>query len=84
MQQCIEKIFLLRAVLSYMVEDKPQYDGGIISQLGLMSSFASIFGSLYVYFVADDELLGIFVGLWAPTLILISREVDKMMGWMAE
>ena len=84
MQQCIEKIFLLRALLISMAEDKPQYDGGIISQLGLMSSFASIFGSLYIYFVADDELLGIFVGLWAPTLILISREVDKMMGWMAE
>ena len=84
MQQCIEKIFLLRVLLIYMAEDKPQYDGGIISQLGLMSSFASIFGSLYIYFVADDQLLGIFVGLWAPTLILISREVDKMMGWMAE
>lgn len=84
MQQCIEKIFLLRRSLIYMAEDKPQYDGGIISQLGLMSSFASIFGSLYIYFVADDQLLGIFVGLWAPTLILISREVDKMMGWMAE
>ena len=67
-----------------MTEDKPQYDGGIISQLGLMSSFASIFGSLYIYFVADDQLLGIFVGLWAPPLILISREVDKMMGWMGE
>lgn len=84
MQQCTEKIFLLRVLLIYMTEDKPQYDGGIISQLGLMSSFASIFGSLYIYFVADDQLLGIFVGLWAPTLILISREVDKMMGWMAE
>ena len=84
MQQCTEKIFLLRVLLIYMAEDKPQYDGGIISQLGLMSSFASIFGSLYIYFVADDQLLGIFVGLWAPTLILISREVDKMMGWMAE
>ena len=84
MQQCIENILLLRVLLIYMTEDKPQYDGGIISQLGLMSSFASIFGSLYIYFVADDQLLGIFVGLWAPTLILISREVDKMMGWMAE
>ena len=84
MHQCIEKIFLLRALLIYMTAHKPQYDGGIISQLGLMSSFASIFGSLYIYFVADDQLLGIFVGLWAPTLILISREVDKMMGWMAE
>ena len=67
-----------------MSESKRQYDGGVVSQIGLMSSFASIFGSLYIYFTVDDQLLGIFVGLWAPTLILISREVDKMMGWMAE
>ena len=67
-----------------MSESKKQYDGGVVSQIGLMSSFASIFGSLYIYFVVDDQLLGIFVGLWAPTLILISREVDKMMGWMAD
>jgi len=82
MQQCIEKIFLLHLSLYNMGKDL--YDGGIISQLGLMASFASIFGSLYIYFIADDQTLGIFVGLWAPTLILISREVDKMMGWMAE
>ena len=67
-----------------MSESKRQYDGGVVSQIGLMSSFVSIFGSLYIYFVVDDQLLGIFVWLWAPTLILISREVDKMMGWMAE
>jgi len=24
--------------------------------------------------------LGIFVGLWAPTLILFSQEIDKMMN----
>ena len=84
MQQCIENIFLLRSFSKSMSESKRQYDGGVVSQIGLMSSFASIFGSLYIYFVVDDQLLGIFVGLWAPTLILISREVDKMMGWMAE
>ena len=67
-----------------MSESKKRYDGGVVSQIGLMSSFASIFGSLYIYFVIDDQLLVIFVGLWGPTLILISREVDKMMGWMAE
>ena len=67
-----------------MDDKKNQYDGGSISQLGLMASFGSIFGSLYIYFIANDQTLGIFVGLWAPTLILISREVDKMMGWMAE
>ena len=84
MQQCIENIFLLRSFSKSMSESKRQYDGGVVSQIGLMSSFASIFGSLYIYFVVDDQLLGIFVGLWAPTLILISREVDKMMGWMAD
>ena len=57
-----------------------QYDGGIVSQLGLGASFVSIFGSLYIYFVSEDQSLGIFVGLWAPTLILISREIDKMLG----
>ena len=65
-------------------EDMGQYDGGMISQLGLGASFISIFGSLYIYFVNEDQSLGIFVGLWAPTLILISREVDKMLGWMSE
>ena len=65
-------------------DSKSNYEGGMISQLGLLASFASIFGSLYVYFVQEEDLLGIFVGLWAPTLILISKEVDKMMGWMAE
>lgn len=61
-----------------------QYDGGIVSQLGLGASFVSIFGSLYTYFVSEDQSLGIFVGLWAPTLILISREIDKMLGWMSK
>ena len=67
-----------------MSEGKSQYDGGVVSQIGLMCRFASILGSLYIYFVFEDQQLGIFGGLWAPTLILISREVDKMMGWMAE
>ena len=61
-----------------------QYDGGMVSQLGLGASFISIFMSLYIYFVNEDQSLGIFVGLWAPTLILISREVDKMLGWMSK
>ena len=61
-----------------------QYDGGIVSQLGLGACFIFIFGSLYIYFVNEDQLLGVFVGLWAPTLILISREVDKMLGWMSK
>ena len=70
---CLEKLKIMS-----------QYDGGIVSQLGLGASFISIFGSLYIYFVTEDQSLGIFVGLWAPTLILISREVDKMLGWMSK
>jgi|TARA_B110000116_G_scaffold176603_1_gene152830 nicotinamide riboside transporter PnuC len=65
-------------------DSKSDYNGGMISQLGLLASLASIFGSLYIYFVQEEQLLGIFVGLWAPTLILISKEVDKMMGLMVE
>ena len=38
-----------------------QYDGGMVSQLGLGASFISIFGSLYIYFVSEDQLLGVFV-----------------------
>ncbi len=84
MHCCTENTLLACRTKHNMDEKKNQYDGGIVSQLGLMASFGSIFGSLYIYFISDDQMLGIFVGLWAPTLILISREVDKMMGWMAE
>ena len=84
MHCCTENTLLACRTKHNMDEKKNQYDGGIVSQLGLMASFGSIFGSLYIYFIADDQMLGIFVGLWAPTLILISREEDKMMGWMAE
>ena len=78
MQQCTEKIFLLHRSLYNM--GKGMYDGGIISQLGLMASFASIFGSLYIYFVADDQTLGIFVGLWAPTLLLLSDRIEEILN----
>ncbi|MEC8541795.1 MAG: hypothetical protein VXY53_08160 [Candidatus Thermoplasmatota archaeon] len=37
-------------------------------------------GSLYIYFINGEEMLGIFVGLWAPTLILLANETEK---WMA-
>jgi len=39
----------------------------------------SVVGSLYVYFISGDQNLGIFVGLWAPTLILASKEIEEMM-----
>ena len=36
--------------------------------------------SIYIYFSYNggDEMLGIFVGLWAPTLILYAQELDKL------
>ena len=39
----------------------------------------SVVGSWYVYFVSGNQDLGIFVGLWAPTLILASKEIEEMM-----
>ncbi len=39
----------------------------------------SVVGSLYLYFVSNDTDLGIFVGLWAPTLILATKEIEQWM-----
>ena len=53
---------------------------GQIVKIGLAASAASIIASIYFFFMHDggDTELGIFVGLWAPTLILFSQEVDKI------
>ncbi len=51
---------------------------GLISKLGLAASAISIVGSLYIYFGMEEEMLGVFVGLWAPTLILFSQEIEKL------
>ena len=50
-----------------------------ISKIGLAASSLSILASLYIYFIHDDPMLGIFVGLWAPTLLLFSQEIEKLM-----
>ena len=47
--------------------------------LGFYSCLASVLGSIGIYFGQGDEMLGIFVGLWAPTLILFSQEIEKLM-----
>ena len=52
---------------------------GQISKIGFVASMLSVVGSLYVYFVSGDQNLGIFVGLWAPTLILASKEIEELM-----
>lgn len=50
---------------------------GNISKFGLIASMLSVVGSLYLYFVESNEQLGIFVGLWAPTLILATKEIEE-------
>ncbi len=53
---------------------------GQMTKMGLAASAISIIASIYIYFSHDggDPMLGIFVGLWAPTLILYAQELDKM------
>tara|TARA_A100001037_G_scaffold158008_1_gene142396 strand:- start:684 stop:866 length:183 start_codon:yes stop_codon:yes gene_type:complete len=54
---------------------------GQIAKAGLAASAVSIIASIYIFFVHNggDAELGTFVGLWAPTLILFSQEIDKLM-----
>ena len=51
---------------------------GNIAKIGFIASMLSVVLSLYIYFVSEDQMLGIFVGLWAPTLILAAKEVQEM------
>ena len=53
---------------------------GQLARIGLIASMLSVVGSLYLYFVTGDENLGIFVGLWAPTLILATKEIEDWMN----
>jgi len=50
---------------------------GKLAKIGLIASMLSVVGSLYLYFITGDEQLGIFVGLWAPTLILATKEIEQ-------
>ena len=52
---------------------------GQISKIGFVASMLSVVLSLYLYFALDDQNLGIFVGLWAPTLILATKEIEEML-----
>ncbi len=52
---------------------------GQLAKFGLIASILSVVGSLYLYFIGGDEMLGIFVGLWAPTLILATKEIEDWM-----
>ena len=50
-----------------------------ISRIGFVASMLSVALSLYIYFVSGEKELGIFVGLWAPTLILASKEIEEIL-----
>ena len=52
---------------------------GPVARIGLIASMLSVVLSLYIYFVSDDQMLGVFVGLWAPTLILATKEFEALM-----
>lgn len=52
---------------------------GNIAKIGLIASMLSVVLSLYIYFIGDDQMLGVFVGLWAPTLILATKEFQVLL-----
>lgn len=52
---------------------------GKVARVGLVASMLSVALSLYIYFITPNEMLGIFVGLWAPTLILAAKEFDEIL-----
>jgi len=46
-------------------------------KVGLFSSVASIVGSIAIYALHSHDL-GIFVGLWASALLLLSDRMDEL------
>ena len=47
-------------------------------KLGLYASMVSVIASVLIYIVLDDSQLAIYVGLWAPTLILYSQAYEPV------
>jgi len=46
-------------------------------KIGLYSSLVSIVGSIGIY-ILHDQQLGIFVGLWASALLLLTERLDEL------
>ncbi len=46
-------------------------------KIGFISSLASIVGSIAIYALHSHDL-GIFVGLWASALLLLSDRMEEM------
>ena len=47
------------------------------TDVALLASVASIAMSWYAFFVRDDRELGLFVGLWAPTILGIANHFKQ-------
>ena len=41
----------------------------------LFAAFASFLLSVWLYFVADNQEMGIFVGLWVPSILALGNFV---------
>jgi hypothetical protein len=55
----------------------------VLSKLCLVGGFASIFASIAIWFTmsgdpAHAERFGIFVGLWAPTFLILGERLQSM------
>ena len=48
-----------------------------MAKLGLYASMVSVIASVLIYIVLNDSQLAIYVGLWAPTLILYSQAYEQ-------
>ena len=46
-------------------------------KIGIGASIVSILGSIGIYFNGDENL-GIFVGLWASAILLLSERLAEM------
>ena len=46
-------------------------------KLGLYASIVSVIASVIIYAVLDDPQLAIYIGLWAPTLIIYSQAYEN-------
>ena len=49
-------------------------------RIGLVASGLSILGSIGIYAMGEQSL-GIFVGLWASAILLLSERLDEEFNW---
>ena len=67
-----ERLNLLKDYLNKKRGEKMKW-----KKIGLVASLASIIGSIGIYTMYDENL-GIFVGLWASALLLLSDRMEEM------